>query len=627
MQRQRHRQIQNGIRSELTLIAEYKDSNNMKGQWIRKTNNGLNVVFIHGINSSEECWRHKNGSYWPDLLKDESELAELGIYLFSYRTGINTGSYSLSDIVDSLREYFKLDNLIDSSGVIFVCHSMGGIVTRRFLVNQQSILIERGLNKIGLFLVASPSLGSEYANMLNLISIAMGHTQASALEFSQNNVWLNDLDKDFINLKTNKNLQIKGKELIEDLPLYGKGWIRKQIVEPFSGAKYFGDSFKVPGSDHITIATPDNRDALQHRLLVQFSKEFIEEYKPIISHERLKDISEEENLDKEIILNDSRKYKIVTLSASGSGKSVFLASMFRKLLIQSDINFFLNIKDVTIQKRLNKIFEVISFTANWPTGTHNNCLKYWNFFCCLQNKYKNIYRACEFSFLDYSASQLSDIDDELDIDFYENIDQSDAFICVLDGMQILNLMENNGSEDKNLLRFLNVDLTVMLQVMQRLNNPTYILISKWDILDGKFSLNIIRDHLLKVSPEFRFFVKSRLRTKTPIWLIPVSSVGKGFAEPRPDGSMAKVGSIPKPFQVEVPIVCFLSDKLMIEERKSIDIDLLSQSQIDQLLKQSLEEVHDEESAFNFVKTECYVLQKKFTSNFPASKLNELQDEI
>ncbi len=245
-----------------------------QGRWIRKAQNGLNVIFIHGINSSEECWRHKNGSYWPNLLKDESELADIGIYIFSYRTGINTGSYSLSDIVDSLREYFFLDELISSSGVIFVCHSMGGIATRRFLVKEQSVLIQRGLNKIGLFLVASPSLGSEYANMLSLISSAMGHTQASALQFSQSNVWLNDLDKDFMNLKGNETLQIKGKELIEDLPLYGKGFIRKQIVEPFSGAKYFGNSFKVPGSDHSTIATPADKEAIQHRLLVKFVKEF-----------------------------------------------------------------------------------------------------------------------------------------------------------------------------------------------------------------------------------------------------------------------------------------------------------------------------------------------------------------
>lgn len=245
-----------------------------QGQWIRKAKNGLNIIFIHGINSSEECWRNQNGSYWPNLIETDSELTDIGIYLFSYRTGINTGSYSLSDIVDSLREYFILDDLINSLGVIFVCHSMGGIVARRFLVKHQSLLIEKGFNKIGLFLVASPSLGSEYANMLSGISSIMGHTQATTLQFSEQNVWLNDLDKDFINLQENKKLQIKGKELIEDLPLYGKGLIRKQIVEPFSGAKYFGNSFKVPGSDHITIATPVDHEAIQNRLLIQFIKEF-----------------------------------------------------------------------------------------------------------------------------------------------------------------------------------------------------------------------------------------------------------------------------------------------------------------------------------------------------------------
>ena len=250
--------------------------------WIRTSKNDLNVIFIHGINSNQECWRHKNGSYWPELLKDENELADIGIYVFLYRTGINTGSYSLSDIGDSLKEYFKLDDLIDSAGVIFVCHSMGGIVTRRFLINQHSTLIEKGLSKIGLFLVASPSLGSEYANMLGLLSRVMGHAQASALRFSQSNVWLNDLDKEFINLLNNKNLQIKGKELIEDLPLYGKGFIKKQIVEPFSGAKYFGNSFKVPASDHSTIAAPADKNAVQHRLLVEFINEFIEEkFKPL----------------------------------------------------------------------------------------------------------------------------------------------------------------------------------------------------------------------------------------------------------------------------------------------------------------------------------------------------------
>jgi hypothetical protein len=206
-----------------------------QSQRLREAKNHINVIFIHGINSSEECWKNKNGSYWPDLLKADDKLADIGIYIFVYRTGLNTGSYSLSDVVDYLREYFSLNGLINSSGIIFVCHSMGGIIARQFLVNEQSDFIKRGLDKIkiGLFLVASPSLGSDYANMISLISSAIGHTQATALQFSQSNIWLNDLDKNFINLKEKNTIRIKGKELIEDLPLYGKGLFKKQIVQPF----------------------------------------------------------------------------------------------------------------------------------------------------------------------------------------------------------------------------------------------------------------------------------------------------------------------------------------------------------------------------------------------------------
>jgi pimeloyl-ACP methyl ester carboxylesterase/molybdopterin-guanine dinucleotide biosynthesis protein len=315
-------------------------------RWVRKAKNknGLKVIFIHGINSSEDCWKNSNGVYWPELLKDESELADVGIYVFSYRTGINTGSYSLSDIVDSLREYFTLDNLIDSVGIIFVCHSMGGIVARRFLVNQHSKLLESGLNRVGLFLVASPSLGSEYANMLGLISSILGHTQASALKFSENNLWLNDLDKDFTNLRENKNLQINGKELIEDLPLYGKGLIRRQVVQPFSGAKYFGNSIKVPGSDHSTIAAPACEDEIQHRLLVQFIKECIEKN------------------------NDSRESNIETPNLSNQAEKFNQEKTYENFLTRTD-----EVNSILVQLESNDANKVISLVGLGGIGKTALC--------------------------------------------------------------------------------------------------------------------------------------------------------------------------------------------------------------------------------------------------------------
>ena len=92
---------------------------------------------------------------------------------------------------------------------------MGGMVVRRFIVERVNDLLDRKI-EIGLYLVASPSLGSNYANWLEPIAQFAGHEQAKALTLSQANQWLNDLDRTFINLKESKRLVIHDKELLED---------------------------------------------------------------------------------------------------------------------------------------------------------------------------------------------------------------------------------------------------------------------------------------------------------------------------------------------------------------------------------------------------------------------------
>ena len=146
------------------------------------------MVFVHGILSSgEKCWRNSNGAYWPKLLEQEPELAKLGIYVYTYQTGIFSGTYGISDIVDDLKErLFNVDKVLNNHQIIFVCHSMGGIVVRQFIADRILAIKKQNLS-IGLFLVASPSLGSDYANCAKLISNFVGNAQAKALGFSQEN--------------------------------------------------------------------------------------------------------------------------------------------------------------------------------------------------------------------------------------------------------------------------------------------------------------------------------------------------------------------------------------------------------------------------------------------------------
>jgi anti-sigma regulatory factor (Ser/Thr protein kinase) len=242
----------------------------MRGQWLRRPKGATAVVFVHGLLSDGmDGWRHAGGAYWPQLVADVPQLADVGIYVFTYETDAFSANYRLGDVVDALKEHMRLDDVSDSKRLIFVCHSMGGIVVRKYVVERVTDLIARDI-EVDLFLIASPSLGSSYATWLSPIAQVLGHAQLDALRFTQRNAWLNDLDKEFQNLKESGKLRLRGKELVEDKSVVLKRLWRNQIVAPFSGARYFGESLKIPNSDHFSIAKPESAEAFQHRLLVAF---------------------------------------------------------------------------------------------------------------------------------------------------------------------------------------------------------------------------------------------------------------------------------------------------------------------------------------------------------------------
>jgi pimeloyl-ACP methyl ester carboxylesterase len=256
-------------------LSDDDEGSAMQGDWVKRGSpTAPVVVFIHGVLSSgESCWRHESGAYWPDIIAADPEMSDLSVYVFTYRTGFFSGSYRLADAVDALKEHFVLDGITGSAGIVFVCHSMGGIVARRYLVSRATELIERHA-QVAIFLLASPSLGADYADWLKPLAKVLGHSQGDALRFARSNVWLADLDRDFLNLKEQGRLSMVGKELIEDRFIALRWLWRKQVVEPFSGARYFGEPYKVPESDHFSIAKIADENAIQHRQLKRFIAEW-----------------------------------------------------------------------------------------------------------------------------------------------------------------------------------------------------------------------------------------------------------------------------------------------------------------------------------------------------------------
>jgi len=272
-------------------------------------------------------------------------------------------------------------------------------------------------------------------------------------------------------------------------------------------------------------------------------------------------------------------YSVIMLGPSGSGKTVFLASMYKKLSTHGKLGFFLKVEGAEKRKRLNNIYTKVAFEEKWPRGNSLDEVSEWEFTCRVQTKDLSIYDACKFIYIDYAGGRLTDEMDEEDEEFNNKIQAADIMLVLLDGQRLCSLMR----QERAGMIFLSRELPNMLQVVQEIQGkPVHFVISKWDIVEPHYNLQEIRDRLLKID-EFTNLVRARNQAGSPVRLIPISSVGKGFATLLQDGSMAKnVGVLPQPFQLEVPLACILPDviknqveelikKITAEQSKKIEV--------------------------------------------------------
>lgn len=250
-----------------------------------------------------------------------------------------------------------------------------------------------------------------------------------------------------------------------------------------------------------------------------------------------------------------KNFKIMTLGASGAGKTVFLASMFKALSIQKNSSFKLDVEDPQKRKLLNSTYTEILTGDTWPPGTKD--ISEWTFTCQVQTENFDNYNACQFTYFDYAGGRLTDA--EKDPDLEKVVQQADTILGLLDGHKIYAWL--NGSDPIRANQFLSTDLPNILNRMQNLTVPIHFVITKWDVLDRKFTLSQIREKLLTI-PAFAQLIKSRGEAGSIVRIIPVSAIGLEFATLQPNGSMKKnPGKTAIPFLLEVPMSCVLPDRL------------------------------------------------------------------
>ncbi|NEN87793.1 MAG: WD40 repeat domain-containing protein [Okeania sp. SIO3H1] len=321
---------------------------------------------------------------------------------------------------------------------------------------------------------------------------------------------------------------------------------------------------------------------------------------------------------------DIKNYNIITLGPSGAGKTVFLASLFKKLSTPTKEGFFLEISDNKQRKKLKEIYSKIANTnEEWPIGTR--ILTRTTFTCYVKDHNLENVEVCKFTYIDYGGGAIiSDEDDSVNLK-KEEVDNADALLVMIDGLKLLKLMEGKDQDNEVVTQLSMTDLPNMMELLNKANKdiPVYFVISKWDLLKGHYNLSDIIKRLRDKVRELDDIVNLRVNAGCPVRFIPVSSIGLDFATLQSDDSMKKnPGATPELFQLEIPVAYVLIDKVTGGNKaiKSSSEKITRWGVKNPFSNGRADEVEDWETANNHLVISFLKRLKNFEEQFPEANL-------
>jgi pimeloyl-ACP methyl ester carboxylesterase len=92
------------------------------------------IVFVHGLHGDRTSWRAANGAYWPDLVRSDPRFAYSDVDVAEYPSPASNGKMSSVQLADTLFNRLRQDHVWDHREVVFLAHSLGGILVEEMLL-------------------------------------------------------------------------------------------------------------------------------------------------------------------------------------------------------------------------------------------------------------------------------------------------------------------------------------------------------------------------------------------------------------------------------------------------------------------------------------------------------------
>ncbi|ERF72769.1 hypothetical protein EPUS_09197 [Endocarpon pusillum Z07020] len=186
---------------------------------VNRENANLDIVAIHGLNPinkafhAEATWTANNGKMWlQDFLP--TRLPDARIFLFGYNSNvaIETSTAGVNEQAENMlnRLSFERKNVPSQRPIIFIAHSLGGIIVKRALVEAKLDDKYQSVREatFGLIFFATPHRGSDHAKLGDIAAKV-----ARTILRSPVNTYMDSLKK---NSLFSKNLQGEFRHQYED---------------------------------------------------------------------------------------------------------------------------------------------------------------------------------------------------------------------------------------------------------------------------------------------------------------------------------------------------------------------------------------------------------------------------
>ncbi|MFB6723861.1 caspase domain-containing protein [Kribbella sp. NPDC056345] len=270
-------------------------------------------------------------------------------------------------------------------------------------------------------------------------------------------------------------------------------------------------------------------------------------------------------------------FRVVALGIAGSGKTVYLSSMFHTVNVPTATRSYFLETAAAQRIYLSKVFDEVSDTTEpWPRGTRTGETREL-VFDCMSFHQGTKHQLFTISYLDYAGelleSQQAPGSTGLS-DLEARIRNAHGLLGMLDGYRVLQFLRGEPAG----LRYFRSSIQPMTGMMAGATCPIHFVLTKWDLIrgfgepadaDDNLRLSLVREALLRTA-QLQALVETHSWEGRIIRLIPVSAVGPDFAQMDTDGRVRKLpnGEI-HPANVEVPLTAILPD-LFRQVEQSLD---------------------------------------------------------